>query len=321
MRNLRFTICILVYVILLLPLVLRAQLKGDHLLGDAGLQSGTQGPPGLSVVVPVYWYDGTKLKNKRGNVIADKLNLNMFVTGAGLAWVTPLKILGANLGGTLLVPFASNRLESTVTTVSSNFAFSDIYVQPVQLGWHIKQADFVAGYALYIPSGRYKLGGSNNSGLGQWVNEFSAGSTVFFDKKKMFHFSALAFYAFNSKKKDSDIRTGNNLTIEGGVGKTWYAGKKTTGIPTIINAGIIYYMQYKTTTDKIPISSGLVLDPAKDRIYGLGAEGNIFIPKIRSIIGIRGVGEMGARNRIQGFTGMITLGYMIKSFAKPAAKE
>lgn len=31
-----------------------AQLKGTHLPGDAGLKSGSQVPPGFSIVAPVY---------------------------------------------------------------------------------------------------------------------------------------------------------------------------------------------------------------------------------------------------------------------------
>lgn len=295
---------------------LSAQLKGDHLLGDMGLQSGTQTPPGFSLAVPVYFYSGSKIKNSKGDVITDNLGLNMFVTGIGGSWVTNLKILGANYGGTVLFPFASNRLESTVTTSKSPFAFSDIYLQPIELGWHTKHADFLAGYALYFPSGKYEPGGDDNAGLGQLVNEFSAGSTVFFDKQKLFHFAALFSYALNSDKKDSDVKTGDNLSIEGGLGKTWYKKATTGPIPRIINAGIVYYMQFKTTTDKIPLTSGFLLDPAKDQIFGAGLEGSYYAPHIRTLFDLKWIAEMGAENRIQGNMFMLTLGYNLKSFEK-----
>jgi len=66
-----------------------------------------------------------------------------------------------------------------------------MYVQPVQLGWKTKWADFSFGYALYLPTGKYELGADNNSGLGILSNEFSAGSTVYFDPKKEWNFTAL----------------------------------------------------------------------------------------------------------------------------------
>ncbi len=295
---------------------LSAQLKGDHLLGDAGLQSGTQAPPGFALLVPAYFYSASKLKNSKGDVVSDNLDLNMFVTGIGGSWVTNFKILGANYGGSVLFPFASNRLESTVTTTKSPFAFSDIYFQPVQLGWHTKHADFLFGYALYFPSGKYEMGGDDNSGLGQLANELSAGSTVFFDKTKLIHFSALLSYAFNSEKKDSDVKTGDNLSIEGGLGKTWYKKAAAGPVPRIINAGVVYYMQFKTTTDKIPLAGGYALDPDKDQIFGAGLEGSYYAPHIRTLFNLRWVAEMGAQNRIQGNTFMLTLAYNLKSFEK-----
>ncbi|NIG54928.1 transporter [Chitinophaga sp. Cy-1792] len=300
--------------LLLLQSKANAQLKGDHILGDLGLQSGSQTPPGFSVFIPVYLYNTNKLKNAHGDVVQRDIHLNMFVTGIGGAWVTNLKILGANYGGSVLIPFASNRLEATSTS-KSPFAFSDIYFQPVQLGWHIKQADFVFSYSLYFPSGRYELGGDKNSGLGQLVNEFAAGSTVFFDKKKEWNFSALFSYALNGKKKDTDLRTGNNLSIEGGFGKTWYLKAAKGPIPKIVNFGPVYYMQFKTTEDKIPVGT-FILDPKKDHIYAVGAEGSVFLPGIRTQFNLRWLGEAGAVNRFQGNTFFLMMAYNIKSFAK-----
>lgn len=315
MPILLFTALLFLSGILAAPLA-SAQLKGDHILGDAGLQSGTQAPPGFVLVVPVYVYAASKLKNSKGDVVSDNLHLNMFVTGIGGSWVTNLKILGANYGGSVLFPFASNRLESTVINTKSPLAFSDIYFQPVQLGWHRKQADFLFGYALYFPSGKYELGGDDNSGLGQLVNELSAGTTIFFDKTKLLHFSSLLSYAFNAEKKNSDIKTGDNLSIEGGLGKTWYKKAAAGPVPRIINAGIVYYMQFKTTTDKIPPAGSYAFDPAKDQVFAAGLEGSYYAPHIRMLFNLRWAAEMGAQNRIQGNTFMLTLGYNLKSFEK-----
>lgn len=294
-----------------------AQLKGTHLLGDAGLQSGTQAPPGFSIVVPVYFYNTGKLRNDNGDVLTDNIDLNMFVTGIGGAWVFNKKILGGNLGGTVLFPFASNRISSNLTDTKHSLAFTDIYFQPVQLGWKAKQADFTAGYALYFPSGKYEPGADDNSGLGMLSNEFSAGSTVYFDQKKTIHFSGLFSYAVNSKKRDSKVKAGNLLTIEGGLGKTWYKKANSGEIPVIINAGIVYYMQFKTTADEVPVGSEIVsLGGKEDRIMGLGPEGNVYLPGLRSLVSFRWLGEIAARNRFQGNTFMITIAYNVKSFTK-----
>ncbi|MFT3823714.1 MAG: transporter [Chitinophagaceae bacterium] len=291
----------------------QAQLKGDDIPGDVGLQAGTQAPPSLSFALPFYFYASSKYKKSGDGSIST--DFNMVFTGIGASVVTNLKILNANYGASVILPFASNRLEGNLVNTKSNFQYTDSYIQPIQLGWHTKHADFTAGYGLFIPTGSYEQGGDNNSGLGMWANEFSGGTTVYFNKMKTLHFSTLLSYEIHSDKKDTDIKTGDILTIEGGLGKTWY--HKTTGspIPTIINAGIVYYMQYKVSSDKIPVGN-TVFTGDKDRVYGLGAEGNIFIPKVRMQVNARWLSEMGAKNRFQGNTFFIMVGYMLKSFSK-----
>ncbi|RPD39019.1 SphA family protein [Chitinophaga barathri] len=294
-----------------------AQLKGTHLLGDVGLKSGSQAPPGFSLVVPVYLYNTGKLRNDNGDVITDNVDLNMFITGIGGAWVFNKKILGGKLGGTVLFPFASNRISSNLTNTKHSLAFTDIYFQPVQLGWEVKQADFIFSYALYFPAGKYEPGADDNTGLGMLSNEFAAGSTVYFDQKKTIHFSGLFSYAVNGKKRDSEVKAGNLLTIEGGLGKTWYKKAIDGPIPVIINAGLVYYFQFKSTADEVPVGSEIVsLGGDKDKMFGLGPEANIYLPGLRSQLGFRWLGEIMARNRFQGNTFMLTIAYNVKSFTK-----
>ena len=297
-----------------------AQLKGTHVLGDAGLQSGTQAPPSLTIAIPVYDYHTSHFVEGSGHK-ADVADINMFIVGVGGSLVTNAKILGGNYGASVLLAFASNKIEGNVVSSKSSLAFTDLYIQPLQLGWNTKRADFNFGYALYLPTGKYELGGDDNSGLGMFTNELSAGSTVYLDKKKEWNFSTLLSYGINSAKKntkDDDVTVGNVLTIEGGLGKTWYNPVKGNPLPMIINAGLVYYMQFKTTDDKmtVPELGGNPIDLTnKDQIFGLGVEGNIFLPSIKSSIGLRWLTELGAKNRTQGNTFFITLAPYIKFLA------
>ncbi len=298
-----------------------SQLKGDHILGDAGLQAGTQAPPSITIAVPVYNYHTSKYLNSDKTELSSSPDVNMFLVGLGASIVTDIKILKANYGATLLFAFASNKIDGNMVHSSTSLAFTDMYVQPLQLGWKTKHADFVFGYALYIPTGKYAVGGTDNAGMGMWSNEISAGSTVYFDKKKTFNFSTLLSYALNSKKKDSEIKTGNVLSIEGGLGKTFYKSVKGLQVPRIFNVGMVYYMQFKTTSDKIPVGQTTFYGD-KDHIYALGAEANTFFPKLEAALGVRWLGELGAKNRFQGNTWFVTLGKIInthkhKTSAKP----
>ncbi len=306
---------ILIATLLLISVYTNAQLKGGHILGAMGLQSGTQTLENtLSVYIPGYIYSASSLRDSNGDKVGDP-NITMFITGAGASYVTDFKILGANYGASILLAGASNTIQGSHTNTKSDFAFTDMYVQPLQLGWHNKRADFVFSYQIYMPTGKYELGASDNSGLGMFMNEFSAGTTLFFNDKKTFHFSALASYEINGKKKDTDIKTGDILSIEGGLGKTFYCmNAEKTAPKGILNAGLIYYLQYKVSEDKIPVGT-IVIEPDKDKVAGLGAEINYLHIGCMTSAGFRWIGEVNAENRFQGNTFFITLAHVF-SFKK-----
>lgn len=294
-----------------------AQLKGGHILGAMGLQSGTQTPANtLSVYIPGYFYATSSLRNADGDKSIANPDLNMFLTGVGASYVSDFKILGANYGATILLAGASNRIQGNTVDSKSSFAFTDTYIVPVQLGWHEKRADFVFSYQMYLPTGKFELGASDNSGLGMFMNEFSAGTTVFFNDKKTFHFSALVSYEINGKKKDTDIKTGDLLSVEGGLGKTFYfLNPEKTAPKGVLNTGLIYYLQYKVTNDKIPVPVFGTIETDKDRVGGIGAEVNYFHIGSSTSAGFRWIAEVEAINRFQGNTFFLTLAHVF-SFKK-----
>ena len=153
------------------------------------------------------------------------------------------------------------------------------------------------------------------------MSESSAGTTLFFNDKKTLHFSAFASYEINGKKKDTDIKTGDIFSVEGGLGKTFYMmNAEKTAPASILSAGLIYYLQYKVSNDKIPVGTGgIILEPDKDRVGALGAEVNYFHIGCKTSAGLRWVSELGAVNRFQGNTFFVTLAHVF-SFEKEAAK-
>jgi hypothetical protein len=289
-----------------------SQLKGDKLLGAIGLDAGTQAPPEtVTLLLPLYFYNGASLKNVNGNKIDNTPALNMFLTGIGANYVSNFKILGGTYGATLLLPFVQNKIQGNNTNSKSSFALSDTYIEPFQLGWHTKTADFNFNYGLYIPTGSYQLGGDNNSGLGMLANELSAGTTIHLDPKGSISFSSLVSYEIHSDKKDTEIKTGDILSVEGGLGKTWYTFKGTKVPTSIIKAGVIYYAQFKTTNDILPLPIGdAVFLPGRDHTYALGLESNILLTKSRMLLGVRWYDEFSAVNRFQGNTFFITLAHV-----------
>ena len=297
----------------------KAQLKGHYVAGFTGLQSGTQPPPGISVALPVYFYTTDDIRDDDGNSLGANPRVNVSFIGPVLAWVTNVKVLGGNLGGAVTpVAFIKSRLEGNSLEVPGSFAFTDIFVEPIQLGWTKPRADFTLGYSLFMPTGKWEQGGTDNAGLGMWSNLVQGGTTLHLDTKHEWTLSALGSYEIHSHKKDSDIKVGDILTVEGGLGKTFIKVVSVGGKPVpslITSVGLAYYGQLKVTADKVGTASGLLADD-KDRVFGVGLEANVIVPKSSMVYGLRIEPEFGARNRTQGWTFLLTVAYELKSLVK-----
>lgn len=241
-------------------------------------------------------YHSDKLVDSGGNEVnatGQSRDISVNVIGLFGWWVSQKKILGANWGALATVFTADNSLEFAGFKSSKGFDLGDIYVQPINLGWHLKQADFMLSYGIYLPTGKYSFGGDDNTGLGMWTHEFGGGTTIFFDPEKKWHISGMGYFEIHSEKADTDIQVGNIFTIEGGLGRSWYEGALT--------AGIAYYGQWKLNADTI---GGLnTLD--RSQLFGIGPEINFPIivkDKLVSIVTARYQWELGARSTLEGET-------------------
>ncbi len=258
----------------------RAQLAGDLLRGQYGLAAGTQAPEGIVLTGFAYYYHATNLVGPDGNTVQGTTgSLNLLVPGVNVWYVSPLELLGATYGAVLSMWATSSRPDFPRLDVSQgSFGFGDMYLKPVELGWHTAYVDVITGFALWIPTGSYTPGGTSNSGLGQWGYEFSLGATLWFDKGHHLNLSTQAFYDIYSPKRnatvgpsDTRLQTGNILTLMGGLGYQFLGGGLNVGIP--------YFVQWKVTEDTLPPGIGPVLpgiQAAKDWSVGVGAEADFF---------------------------------------------
>src|SRR5215510_10459649 len=198
-----------------------AQLKGHYIPGFTGLSNGSQAPPGVNLILPLYFYTTDTIKDDGGNSLGAHPRINASFFGPGVTWVSNLKLLGGNWGGQVLpIAFMKSRIEGNSLDVPGSFRFTDIYVQPLQLGWHKPRADYTIGWGFFIPTGSYELGADDNGGLGMWSNAFQAGTTLRLDDKHAWTTSLLATYEIHSHKKDTQLKVGDVLTLEGGTGKS-----------------------------------------------------------------------------------------------------
>jgi hypothetical protein len=272
--------------------VARAQLNIPVIRGDSGLQSGSQPGPGVYLSGVVYFYDSHQIVDKNGTRF-NRVNIEQVVPAAALTYVSKKKFLGGTYSATVVLPLLNLAVATPQDTSTSGLGYSDTYVQPIELGWHKKRYDTVVGYGLYMPTGRFTAGASNNHGLGMWSHELSAGATVYLDEKKQWHAATLASYNIQSHIKGTNRKAGNVLSLEGGLGHTYCGG--------LCNVGVDYYTQWKLTDDKFAnVTPNFI---SKHRYYGIGPEINGVIPinaKTLAVFKVAYFHEFGNRVATQG---------------------
>ena len=240
-----------------------AQYNGHNLRGDFGMFSGTQPGPGWYAGVLGVNYDIDSVRGPDGSDLASGGNLDINAIAPYAWWVSDNKFFGGNYSVFASASLTNNALEAPTLGISSDTetGSGDLYVQPINLGWHTGRADYMAGFGVFAPTGRYSDGASNNTGLGMWSFELFGGSTLYLDEARSWSLSALAFYETHSSKQDSDVKVGDLLTIEGGFGKSWADGAAAFGLS--------YFAQWKVSEDKV--GAGVTL-PNKHKIFGIGPE-------------------------------------------------
>jgi hypothetical protein len=271
-KFLRVGVLVVMVLLLAVPSA-QAQLSGSNISGDFGLKSGSQAPPGIYLGYFLYGYDSSKIVGQDGRELSlTNGEIQVWAHAPIFSLVTKKKIFGANYGAMIIPSVMNLAIEAPRVSLNraSSYGAGDSYFQPINLGWTTKHADIITWYGLFAPTGKYAPGGEGNRGYGMWSHELALGSTVYFNEKKTLHVSALGAYEIHSRKKDSDVKVGQLLTIEGGVGAT---------LKRALNLGMAYYLQRKLTDD-----SGLGL-PAlvegrlgKNHNFGLGPEASMVLP-------------------------------------------
>jgi hypothetical protein len=284
----------------------QAQFNGSHNLGDFGLQSGSQPAAGLYLAGFFYDYDTETIKNRTGDSITVDSNASLGIRAfAPILWyVSKAKLLGANYGVMAVVPIARGSLDAPALGASSGTgtSLSDIYLRPVDLGWHKPRADVTAGLGVYIPSGKYEFSGSENTGKGMWTGEPYGGATLYLDQKRTVSVATTAYWELHGKKKDTDITVGQILSLQGGAGKSFLGGG--------LIIGAAYYAQWKLTHDEVGDGglpgAGRILNPelaSKHQVFGIGPDVTLPLASrstLFALLNIRYLWETGATTKTEG---------------------
>ena len=292
-----------------------AQLNTQHIKGTVGLKSGSQPHPGVYFIAPLFYvYKADELKDREGNRLDLGLDADLTsrIYGAGVSVVTQKKLFGGSYGFQIVFPVgANNRIQGTEIDANPGGGLSDSVFAPILLGWHFKQADATAGYAIFAPTGRYTDGASDNTGLGMWGHELSVGTTVYLTESRQWHAATLATFDFQSKKEDSETKVGNAMNLEGGLGADFLKGGLTTGLN--------YYASFKLTDDQIEGLPGILIR-GKNRVFALGPEVQLALAWNHTVYGLLKVNyqwEVYARTAPQGSALTILATFLMKPLKLP----
>jgi hypothetical protein len=250
-----------------------AQLNTQHIKGVVGLKGGSPPPPGTYVIAPLFYiYDTDTVRTRTGDRLPLDARISSVAAAGGINIVSTRKILGGYYGFQVLFPvWIKNRIQGTEIDSNPGGGMTDSGIVPISLGWNRKRADALATYTIYMPTGRYANGASNNTGFGMWGHELLLGTTVYLNQARNYHATIVSSFNFQSKKEGSETKVGNAMNLEGGVGGDFLHGGLTLGL--------VYYASFKLTADRIE-GFPLNIEPAKSKVFALGPEASF--PLVRN---------------------------------------
>lgn len=289
---------------------------GDWLMGTDGLLSGQQAPRGMyySNVWSYYHASGSDfaetgpLKCGPRDRVCLSLNLggngslDLFVDQNIFIWTSPYKVpvLGATYGLLVDVPFAiadasgAGSLEPILSLNRGSLALpslqnsgeatkgsiTDIYVEPINLGWHLRQLDAIVSSGFFAPSGAYNSNARLNVGFGHWTGVFGLGGVAYADAERTWSLSIYAHYLLYASQMGRNYTLGDVVPFEWGAGKSL---NLNNDIFKQVTLGAVGYAQWQVTnnqidltpTTKIGASALDALEHTSARVYSAGPAVNL----------------------------------------------
>ncbi len=282
---------------------------GDWLMGTDGLLSAQQAPEGIfySNVWSYYHASGSDfvatgpLKCSSQDKVCLSLNLggsgslDEFVDQNTIGWTSPYKVLGASYGCFIDAPFAiadasgsaslepvlslnrdSSALPSHQTSAGvTKGSIGDIYVEPVDFGWHLPRLDAIVSSGFFAPSGAYSSNAKVNIGYGHWTSVFGLGGIGYADAERTWSLSIYTHYLLYGSQLGRDYTLGDVVPLEWGAAKSLNLNNEIFKQITLGAAG---YAQWQVTnnqidltpTTKIAGSAINTLEDTRSRIYSAG---------------------------------------------------
>jgi len=299
--------------VFLLATPARAQ-HSAYLLGTLGLNGGSQTPEGIFYSNIWSWYHASgdafaetgPLKCGPLDRVCLSLNLgghgnlDLFVDQNIFGWTSPYKILGANYGLFVDVPFALADASGAATVEpvltfergtatgsglqnsggSTKGSIANIYLEPINLGWHFSHLDLTISSGVIMPSGPYNANAKLNIGTGNAAGMFGLGGVAYADAEHTWALSIYSHYLLYSSQIGRPYTLGDVVPLEWGAGKTV---SLNNDIFKQLTVGAVGYAQWQvndnqidsTPSTKLGVAALNKLEGTRSQVYAAGPSINL----------------------------------------------
>lgn len=273
-----------------------SQQKGQYVPGQQGLNSALLPDPGFTYANMTINYSADTLRNASGNSIPLTGSYDIWAVANIFFYVPNFKMLGATVSFMAAPTFANGSVTlgsltfPNVALQAGGAGLADTWVQPLTLGWDLKRANVLVGYAFNAPTGRFTPGASDNVGSGYWGHNLLTGSTFYLTKDKGTSADLFTAWEFNHSSKDTGLGTsitpGQAFTMEWGVGQVLPLKKD---LSRLLQVGAVGYDQWQVSDNggnivefTGPLGNIKIIVPANSlpyySVHALGFQTNYILP-------------------------------------------
>ncbi len=296
-----------------------------YIPGLRGPLSGLVPPPGFYFQNDFYSYSGSLPGSRRlqlGGAVLSDVKVEARVNFLTPTWVTPLEVLGGNLGFAVTLPFGVPRISAGAVVAAPRLGRAFAFKQrdatfnigdPVVtsfIGWHSGNFHWTTGVAVNIPAGAYQEGQLSNVALNRWIGDLY-GAVTYLNTSTGLEISAAGGFEINGTNNATDYNSGNAIHADFSISQ--YLSKDFS-----IGVQVGHYQQVSGDS-----GSGASLGPFKGRTTAIGGTigYNFEVGGVPISTRLKVLREVGVENRPRGTIGLFTVAFPLGGQSAPAAPK
>lgn len=270
---------------------------GTHPNGLVDLLAGLLAPPGTLIFKNYFFYwDASARIFTNGIEVAN--DVKAYADILQVVYATNARILGANYGFSLLIPFviANEHAKQSFGNMPPFFnqtstvgGLGDMILTPAALHWHFGRFHLLTACSAYAPSGTYDKNRLLNIGKNRWSFEPDVGLT-WLDQETGREASTFIGYTVNLENTATSYKSGDEFHAEFALAQH---------LPKGYVLGMAGYAFQQTTGDS---GQGAILGPFRGRVFALGPLGGYHFKIDKEAIDLTAKYEFefGDQNRLAG---------------------